>query len=42
MPSDDGIAIDTPKKVKMTDANRLRIASYKIKKKYINKNQKEY
>ena len=36
IPSDDGIAIDTHKKVKIiTGLNRLRTASNKIKKKYI-------
>ena len=35
IPSDDGIAIDTPKKIKIiTDPNRLRLASNRIKKKY--------
>ena len=41
IPSDDRIAIDAPKKVKIiTDLNRLRIASNKIKKKYIRQNSK--
>ena len=36
IPSDDGTAIDTPQKVKIiTHWSRLRIASNKIKKKYI-------
>ena len=40
-PSDYGIAIETPKKVKiMTDLNRLQIASNKIKKKYIRQKSK--
>ena len=35
IPSDDGIAIDAPKKIKIiTDPNRLRLASNRIKKKY--------
>ena len=35
IPSDDGIAIDAPKKIKIiTDPNRLRLASNRIKKKF--------
>lgn len=35
IPSDDGIAIDAPKKPKIiTDTNRIRLAPNKIKKKY--------
>ena len=40
-PSDDEIAIDAPKKVKLTtDPNRLRLAFNRIKKKYERQRQK--
>ena len=34
IPSDDRIAIDMPKKIKITDPNRLHLVSNRIKKKY--------
>ena len=41
MPSDDGTAIDVPKKSKIiTDPNRLRLASNRIKKKYFRQKSK--
>ena len=41
IPSDDRIAIDRPKKIKIiTDPNRLRLASDRIKKKYFREKSK--
>ena len=41
IPSDDGIAIDVPKKVKViTNPNRLRLVSNRIKKKYVRQKSK--
>ena len=41
IPSDDGIAIDASKKTKIiTDPNKLRLASNKIKKKYFRQKSK--
>ena len=40
IPSDDSIAIDALKKIKITDPNRLRLASNKMKKKYLRQKSK--
>ena len=41
IPSNDGIATDAPKKIKIiTDTNRLRLASDRIEKKYFRQKSK--